>query len=175
MEIEFWVSIIVSLLALGWNLFQQWNISVLKGRLDKKGLIHRFQFEKEFTIYSELWSALVDLRNATNSLRPFLSEKSAGETDEESLNGRFNQFITASNKVISIFDHSRPFYSSKVYEKVNKVLRNAKFELIDFEHHGHGNEEQRKIRDNRINDIITSMDEVHTVIRERINFLEDDV
>ena len=70
MEYTFLIPTILSVVSLVWNYIQNRKILDLKSEAERKNLIHRYQFEKEFSIYTDLWAKLIDLRNTTASLRP---------------------------------------------------------------------------------------------------------
>jgi len=58
----------------------------LKAKLAQKHTIHKLQFEKEFSIYLELWKALVRLRDATTDLTRRSEFITSNETMEQRQN-----------------------------------------------------------------------------------------
>ena len=102
---------ILSVVSLVWNYIQNRKILDLKSEAERKNLIHRYQFEKEFSIYTDLWAKLIDLRNTTASLRPVLdtidSTKNEEDIKKERLEKQYEKLIA----VAESFDKNRPFYS----------------------------------------------------------------
>ena len=83
MDYTFWVPTMISLVSIVWNYVQSRKILKLETEAEAKRLIHKIQFEKEFSIYSEMWGKLVDVKNATAELRPAMDQRDSSKTDEE--------------------------------------------------------------------------------------------
>lgn len=56
------------------------ELARLEAELAKKHTIHKLQFEKEFSIYLDLWKALVKLKDACASLMPISEFVGENET-----------------------------------------------------------------------------------------------
>ena len=82
----------------------------LKAKLEKGLHIHKVQFEKEFKIYEDLWSKLVELQKAALSLRPVSDMVDPKETEGERKTRRLTRFGDAIDEFIDVTDKNRPFY-----------------------------------------------------------------
>ncbi len=110
------------------------NIALEKVRAfsEKDLFIHRLQFEKEFSIYVELWGKLIELKRATSFLRPIIDYVIEGETEEERKKRRLEEFGKAFTDVNGVFQKSRPFYSEEVYKSVNEIIQIANSEGAQY-------------------------------------------
>src|SRR5690349_14807451 len=98
MNYTFWVPTIISIVSVVWNYIQSRKILKLETEAEAKRLIHKIQFEKEFSIYSEMWGKLVDVKNATAELRPVMDQRDSGKTDEEIRADRLIKLQTSFNE-----------------------------------------------------------------------------
>jgi len=87
----------------------------LKAKLAQKHTIHKLQFEKEFSIYLELWKALVRLRDATTDLTRRSEFITSNETMEQRQNRKDKEFKESYNEVIQLIEEQKPFYDKEVY------------------------------------------------------------
>ena len=106
----------------------------LKAELEKGLLVHKVQFEKEFKIYEELWSKLVELKKAALSLRPEFDMVDPKESEEERKAKRLTKFGDAIADFIDITDKNRPFYSEEVFRSMEKLWKLAHSEAIQYKH-----------------------------------------
>lgn len=95
----------------------------LQSELDKGLHIHRVQFEKEFKIYEELWSKLVELRKAALSLRPLMDTVDPKETESQRKAKRLTRFGEAVGDFIDVADKNRPFYSEDVFQSMDNLWK----------------------------------------------------
>lgn len=172
MEYTFWIPTIISIVSLVWNFTQSKKIIKLETEAEAKRVIQKYQFEKEFNIYVELWKKLIDLRNTSASLRPMLEYVDKSKSHEEIRNDKLRGLNDKFNEVVNEFEYNRPFYSKKVYNEIEKVLRTSRFEAIDFEHMTERSKEDWEQSKKNINQIIDSVDKVSDLIRKRIEFIE---
>ncbi len=88
----------------------------LRTRESKELLVHRLQFEKEFEIYRQLWTAVLALGRATREFRDLKigKAKSQGETLKE--------FADAFDGLNTVVFDNRPFYAPAVFEKTKAAL-----------------------------------------------------
>lgn len=86
---------------------------------NKELLVHRLQFEKEFSIYLELWKELLRFGRALSHFRllAFQSNKSYEEQVQDVIT-TYNAFKDR------IYDH-RPFYAPKIYDLTKELLDRA--------------------------------------------------
>lgn len=132
MSYTFWIPTVISIGALIWNYGQSRQIIKIQTKADAKRLIHKFQFEKEFAIYNELWTLLINLRNAAASLRPVMDFIEAGKTNDEVKKERLDTWNSSFNAVAKSFDYNKPFYSLEIYKEIENVLKVSRNEAIDY-------------------------------------------
>lgn len=172
MDFKFFIPTTISIISLIWNYIQNRKILELSKEIDRKNLIHKFQFEKEFNVYSDLWSKLVHLRDATIRLRPefdFLpKEKSDAETKEERLKIQWEKFLD----VLESFECNMPFYSKEIYNEINGLLILANKERIDYHRGDKKDNEYWERAEKNIKTVTASMEKISNLIRKRIEFAE---
>jgi len=171
MDYKFEVSIIISIGIIIWNLFQQMKIARLNADLEKKKIIYKYQFEKEYEIYIELWGYLIDLRNKTALLKPTFESRDKNKTDEEIDFIKLKAVNNAFDFVVISFDKNRPFYSQNIYNEINTLLRTTQNEMVDFEFPD-GTKEARLSTIKNIEKILDSLENICELIRKRIEFME---
>ena len=89
-------------------------------------------FEKEFEIHSEVWSKLVDLREATINLRPILDTIDPNEPEEERRKKRLQQFAICHNEFFSVVCKNEPFYPSEIYQRLMRIKQIATMEFSQY-------------------------------------------
>lgn len=107
---------------------------LLKSELDKGLHIHKVQFEKEFKIYEELWSKLVELRKAALSLRPVFDRVDPDESESERKSKRLTRFGDAIADFIDVTDKNRPFYSEEVFRSMEMLWKLTHSEAVEYQH-----------------------------------------
>lgn len=171
MENTFWIPTIISVTSLIWNYVQSKKILKLETEAERKNLIHKFQFEKEFNVYTDLWAKLIDLRNSTASLRPIMDYKEKDKTEEEIKTERLREQWTKLVAVGDTFDKNRPFYSKDIYKEIESLIKLSRFEAIDYQH-GERNRDYWEKAEENIKKIVESMDKIANLIRKRIEVVE---
>jgi hypothetical protein len=172
MENSFWIPTLISVTSLIWNFVQSKKILKLETEAERKNLIHKFQFEKEFSVYTDLWAKLIDLRNVTASLRPMLDTRDSTKTEDEIKIERLTKQWEKLILVSDTFEKNRPFYSKDVYKEIDSLVKLSRFEAIDYEHGERHSREYWDEAQKNIKNIIDSMDKIATLIRKRIEVVE---
>jgi len=168
----FWIPVSISIIALFWNYFQHRSIEKLKQENEKARLIHRVQFEKEFEIYSDLWSKLVDLKQQTIALRPHLDYVDPKKTEEEISQERLKRLNESYMACVFSFEKNKPFYAEKVYNKVKEAIQLSFKESIEYNSGDKRSREYWKNAEENIQEFIKIMDSTCDLIRQRIGLLE---
>ena len=172
MENTFWIPTIISVTSLAWNFIQSKKILKLETDAERKTLIHKFQFEKEFNVYTDLWAKLIDLRNKTVSLRPFLDSRDTNKTEDEIMIERLKEQWIKLVAVGETFDKNKPVYSKDVYKEIESLVKLARFEAIDYEHGDRRESTYWEKADENVKKIVDSMDKIANLIRKRIEVVE---
>jgi len=140
---------------------------------DKHNEEQKFQLEKEFQLYGELWKALDDVRSSI-IITPTLDRIPKGKSLYDVYKDRCDIAIDAFNKAKDLFEKNRPFYHDDVSKitkeflgrcrgyifKVQRVLSSEKF---DDRLHDEA-DELREI-------IPKAIDEIEKAIKVRIGLL----
>lgn len=132
MKLEFWVPILTFIALAIWNLFQQIKLAQLKKENEKKLLVHKLQFEKEFNIYSSIWKELIALKNSISQLRPEIEKTLASKSFDEikrMILGKVSGHFTELNKLI---EYNQPFYAEIVYVELVKIISLSKKEILSL-------------------------------------------
>ena len=106
----------------------------LKTDLEKGLQVHKVKFAKEFKIYGELWSKLIEVRKGALSLRPIMDTVDPKEPENERKARRLAQFGGAIADFIDITDKNRPFYSEDVFLEMEKLWGLTHSEAIEYKH-----------------------------------------
>jgi hypothetical protein len=143
------------------------ELEKLRAELAQKQTIHKLQFEKEFEIYSELWSSLSRLRESCSELVPGgqFTDKSPQELRGE----QADKFARAYTDVAKIVEHQRPFYAPKVYQDASKLLSVAWRQMIQhaFDKTTPLTKRYEQMKE-RVDNICAIVSDIESSIRERI-------
>ena len=170
MDFIFWIPIIISIITLFWNLWQQRSIESLKSKNEKATLIHKIQFEKEFDIYKDLWSSLIDLKRITESLRPELDHVDINQSDAERKRERLEKLDEIFIKFLNSFEKNKPFYSEKVYLELSEIIKIVKTEAFEFQKKRENIDYWDEAKSN-IKKITLLLDKTSDIIRNRIGLI----
>lgn len=173
MDYQFWVPILISVtssitLAI-WNIRQQTRFEHLKTEFEKQLFNHRIQFEKEFAVYDELWTRLVELQKSIEMLQPLMDYVPPGKTYDETIKERVAAIVDLSNDTMEIFLKRKPFYSSSVFERIEPLLRLVRREVLEIGHGTRFDPEYWKRRRATVEEFVRLLDPICDTIRERIN------
>jgi hypothetical protein len=104
------------------------DIESIKLEMEKR----RIAFEQEFQILSELWRAVSSFEHATINLRPSIELIRAGESDDQRIKRRFDEFQVSRRNLISAFAASRPFYPQEISTALKPIIEPADQEMWDL-------------------------------------------
>ncbi|MGO2511784.1 hypothetical protein [Marinomonas polaris] len=144
----------------------------IKSLTDTSSHISKTQFDKEFTIYQEIWVLLVDLRSKTLTLRPVMDSVDPNESEDDRIQRRLKDFGESFNAFRNGIENNKPFYAHAVYEALNNVFGLCYEECVDYQYKSPGwsKEYWEKSRENNKN-IIKAIEQCCEKIRERIESL----
>lgn len=139
---------------------------------DTSSHVGKAQFDKEFSIYQEIWICLVKLRAKTLSLRPTMDFIDPKEPEDERMQRRLNDFSEAFYAFRDSLENHKPFYSLSVYEVLKEVFELCHEESIEYQYKepGWSKEYWQKSRENN-KKIVNGIDGCCEKIRKRISSL----
>ncbi len=111
--------------ALGWGVkqSQETKIQALQSELDVRVHAHKLKFDTEFSILSDLWFKLDDLRVATLSLRPIMDYSfSEDETYDDRKKERLKTYSEKFELYRNVVQKNKPFYAQSIYDAAFKVM-----------------------------------------------------
>ncbi|EOV9410043.1 hypothetical protein ACN5W3_004500 [Vibrio parahaemolyticus] len=134
--------------------------------------VSKAQFDKEFLIYQEIWTRLVDLRSKTLSLRPEFDHVDPNESEDSRVKRRLSDFGRSFSIFRNSIENNRPFYAHQVYESLSDVIILCHEESIDYKYKDSGWDKEywEKSRENS-KKIVSAIDVCCESIRERISSL----
>ncbi|MDP1773913.1 MAG: hypothetical protein Q8L15_16700 [Methylobacter sp.] len=144
----------------------------LKGFLESSVHVSKAQFDKEFSIYQQIWVLLVALRARTLFLRPFAESVDPKETEEERMQRKLKSFGEAFNAFRDIMEENRPFYAHSVYESLCEIFDLCGTESIEYQYREPGRSQdywEKSIENNK--KIVAAIDSCCELIRDRISSL----
>ncbi|MCL1123543.1 hypothetical protein [Shewanella surugensis] len=136
-------------------------------KLDKGLHIHKVKFEKEFQIYQDIWAKLVDLKQATLSLRPIVDRVNSKESHEDRKMQRLKEYQVALNEYLNAVEYSQPFYAEDVYASLREVFDATYEESIKYKYGEESDTGYWEHSVNNIKKIIKLIDTCQKVIRKR--------
>lgn len=172
MEYKFWIPLVLSIGLAIWNFFQQLKLQELKKSGEKQLHIHKLQFDKEFQIYSEIWSSLVELRDIAVKLRPEGDILNSEHTYETMINKRLETAVEIGNSIIKMVENNKPFYSKEVYDSLQEVIKLVRSEITEVQHGDKQSIEYWEKGINNIPKLLHSTEIVCKNIRNRIGIIE---
>ena len=150
------------------------KLAHLEAELSKKHTIHKLQFEKEFSIYLDLWKALVRLRNASAALMPMSEFIDLGESQEQRKARKAKEFEDAYDDVVPLVEDQRPFFAPAVYEEASKLLSEAwvqGMQVIRVFWNQEPQSRDYKAVKARVKDMSEVIEHIELSIRERIGLI----
>ena len=103
-----------------------------KAELSAQLNTHGFRYEKEYEVLSELTALLVEVRDASLSLRPVMDFKDASKKEDEIKNERLQRLFEAGRALYLSREKKRPFYPAEIYEAILTVENTARSESIKY-------------------------------------------
>ena len=181
LEIPDSVTVGILILVAVWQVFRWiWDrrltkdIEYLKAEFGRKSTVHKVQFETEFTVYRELWHAILKLKSLAPITPSVDLYAGGGDKQKELYQQRLDAAFKAFGESESIVELNKPFYSPEIYNLSRtlnrdcfKHLRNIKRRLDIGEV-----EECYDIADNLTNDTNQMINKIEQAIRERIGVLD---
>lgn len=94
----------------------------------------QLQFDREYTIYSELWRQLITLKNQVFLLDPLL-DCLPPKADKKRIvyQERYNEFVIRINNFSDSMYSNSPFINSEIYKELNLIYELCRNQGIDFE------------------------------------------
>lgn len=94
------------------------EINVVNSMIDKSVYVTKLQYDKEFSIYLEIWEKLADCVLYTKNLYPIYDQVPISEDDLEKHNIRkWEQYVSAYNDYSNVIIKYAPFYEESLYER----------------------------------------------------------
>ena len=148
------------------------KLKSIQAELDKSNHVHRIQFEKEFQIYEEIWSKLLELRNKTLSLRPVMDTYNPNETEEDRKKRRLDDFSEAVNEFTKIFHTQQPFYPQEIFDYLAEIRTITFKEAIGYKNKNIDRDDYWEEVERNHDRILENIETVLKLIRQRIGSLK---
>lgn len=144
--------------------------SEIKAKLEKTNYVSKVQFDKEFSIYHELWSCIFEVADAVSKLRPVLDHFSTDETPIERKNRRLKTFYERYNPLVVAIEANRPFYYDEIYVLACKYREVCRKEAVEYQHYEDYPYEKEywTSHENNMKEIKSYMEQCSEAIRHRI-------
>lgn len=149
------------------------SLESVKAELSAKLNTHGFRYENEYTILSELTGLLVDVRDASVSLRPVMDFKDPGKKDEDIKLERLQRLFDARKSLYYAREKKRPFYPDDIYQSILAIEKTVHSESIKYQYQdpfekGGFMSYWKEAEDNQ-NEITSSAELAMEKIRSRVN------
>lgn len=96
---------------------------------------HGFRYEKEYEVLSELSALLVDVRDASISLRPVMDFRDPNKSDDEIKQERLARFYEALRALYLVREKKRPFFPEEIYQSIRLIEKESRSESIEYQYH----------------------------------------
>lgn len=149
------------------------DLESVKAELSAKLSTHGFRYENEYSILSELTGLLVDVRDASVSLRPVMDFKDPNKADADIKRERLQRLFEARRLLYFAREKKRPFYPEEIYQSILSIEKSVHTESVKYQYQNpfdEGNfmsywEEAEKNQ----NEITASAEAAMEKIRSRVN------
>ncbi len=152
------------------------RLEALKSQLEKKNVIHKLQFEKEFQLYSDLWKALVNVRR-TASITPMLDIMPEGSQPLDVYKERWKKAAEALQNAMDSLNYNQPFYHNDVSAPAGELLSECRRHLIKLQtnlQYGERVELDMYGEDEKLSKMINdAVDKIAIAIQNRIGLLQE--
>jgi len=135
-------------------------------------LTNRTQYEIELAAYKDVWSSLVPILRATQSLRPALGAMAANDAaDRQRQEERLEAFVETYEPFAAVVWKHRPFYPRVVFDELSTLLNLFRREAIEYRHHDSKKNDQDywDLAMKNASAITGQVDRVCEVVRERLS------
>lgn len=111
------------------------QLEATKASLSAQLNTHGFRYEKEYEVLNELTALLVDVRDASLSLRPVLDFKDPAKNEDQIKKERLQRFYGGLKSLYLYREKKRPFYPDDLYQSIKAVEKIAHTEAVKYQHH----------------------------------------
>jgi hypothetical protein len=109
------------------------ELEKLRSELASKTHFSKVRYEREVSVFDEIWPKLHDLTTAVLSLRPVMDSALAeGETQESRRRDRITKYADAYRELLRAIDRKRPFYPESVWTELRRLIDLTWSEAIDY-------------------------------------------
>lgn len=142
----------------------------LKSKLENCVYVTKTHFDKEFSAYSSIWSAMFELKESVVALRPVLDYVDKSESLEDRKLRRLRRFKESYNLLVANVESNRPFIPSDIYTDIRNFQQQCRKESIEYEHSNIHENRMSYWKDAEINvkEVINIFDVVCEMIRNRL-------
>ena len=149
------------------------QVEELRAELTHATYVSRVQFEKEFSIYSDVWDALVEVRDAVLSLRPWMDswpeDKDARKKMQQD---RMNLFADTFESFGKLAEKQKPFYADSIYAEIGALRKTMKREFIEYRYSdGDREKDYWENAEKNAAKIVEQSDRICEAIRNRVRDL----
>lgn len=95
---------------------------------------HGFRYEKEYEVLSELSALLVDVRDASLSLRPAVDYVDPNKSEDEIKKERLTRYYDALRTLYLVREKKRPFYPNEIYQSIQAIEKESRSESIAYQY-----------------------------------------
>ena len=144
------------------------EIEKLKTENQKELHIHQAQYDKEYSIYVEIWELVFQLNQSIPALRPIAEIVPVGISNEEHLKRKIGKAAQNFNSFLHRVESNKPFYAPSVYIVLNKMMVLIRSEINDVQiKHIRQDKEYFDTGEKNTSDFLLLTDELCEAIRHR--------
>jgi DNA repair ATPase RecN len=92
------------------------------------------QFDKELSVYEQIWATLIDVAKAVAQLRPVLDRFDPAQTEDERKSARLSRLDEAAQRYLDQVNKERPFYATEVYKSLQELVKIVRVEAVEYQY-----------------------------------------
>lgn len=95
---------------------------------------HGFRYEKEYEVLSELSALLVDVKDASLSLRPVMDFRDPDKSTDQIKRERLGKYYKALRALYVCREKKRPFFPEDIYQSIRSIEKESHTESIEYQY-----------------------------------------
>ena len=108
------------------------NLEGVRAAIGSKLGIHQFRYEREYDLLSQLSEKVVELRDATQMLRPEAEYVNPDENDDDRKKSILSRYTAASKDLYRFYEAKRPFFPESMLSALQSLDQAAWREAIQY-------------------------------------------
>lgn len=110
------------------------DLESVRASIGSKLCIHQFRYQREFDMLLQLSERVVELRDATTTLRPESEYVDPNEPDNDRKLRKLKRYTEASRNLYQFYETRRPFFAESLLSALRALDQVAWHEVVQYRH-----------------------------------------